>query len=123
MVSIPAALYTAAISQSMPTPPWFNDGVQLSAFGVLAWALWYLLAKEMPRSRDNFRKTLDTISERQERNQNEWRQQLHADSEKLNDTLRAMTETCSRTRSEISANLAAQSGIHRRGDDPENIHG
>lgn len=123
MALLPVSFAGFAIAQAAPATPWVQDGMQFSALALMGWALWYLLSKEMPKKREDFNEaitaqrisfteTLDKMSERHDR----WETLRHQDSEKLDSTLRNLTENCAATRT------MSQSEIRRRMDDT-NIHG
>jgi len=72
--------------------PFANYVVQGGAFTVLVWVLWHLLTKTLPSQRKDFTRTLDAMATRYDG----WEQTRHDDSEKLDTTLRKLSEHCAR---------------------------
>jgi hypothetical protein len=91
-------------------PGWVSNASQLSALGVLAWSVWYLLTRTIPEQQRVFRQSLTAVqdshnrvlqevTERHER----WEHLRHEDSRQLNLTMQDMAATCAATRTKIES--------------------
>jgi len=89
--AIPALLAAGEVA-----PPHFQVALQYGALGVLAWVCW-TQRQELQDLRKSYSVTLDKLCDRWDG----WERVRHADSEKLDDTLRLMTAQCEKTRGAI----------------------
>ena len=82
------------VPQAIP----FGDTIMRGgALGILTWACWYLMARELPRHRKGFTESLDKICERHER----WENIRHEDSQDLRSAIDSLRVNCATARQEF----------------------
>jgi len=92
-----------AIAQAdvMGTPdmisPWLKAGVAVCSLAALIWVVQHLLRTTIPEQGKNFRETLDKISERSERHDQEFREAMVAHTDRCRETQQRWVDQVRRT--------------------------
>lgn len=112
-VAIPTGLILLLLGQAdaiTKVVPWGDLAVGGSAVAILGWVAYYLLTKTVPDLRKSmeeqqskFSATLDRLCDRHER----WEEARHADSAKLDETLRENSQRADGALRALAENCAA----------------